>query len=259
MSLERIYDLESHESELLYSGSINNELIEVREWENFRWLHIAGDSVQTLMDLNEIDQVALPNIKTMLSTLFICPSAKHVLNLGLGGASLERYFVTNRNDIEIVTVEYNEQVIQLAKDYFSLPDDAKVVCDSADHYLSVEKEKYDIILCDIFTAEKQSNCLYDDAFYSNAKRCLNEAGVLSINILPESEEDVIEMLMPMKNHFDHIALYEVPNHFNAVLFATCQKLPDIDPLQKQADTLFEQTQLDLRDVPERLNRLLETL
>ena len=259
MSLEKIYQLTPDESQLLYSGEIDNQSIEVRQWQQYRWLHIGDDSVQTLMLLDALDQVALDNIQALLTTLLFCPSAKCLLNLGLGGASIERYLHLKRPEIEVRSVESNEYVIQLAKEYFHLPEAIDIVHDSAENFLSKHNNVYDIILCDIFVADTQASCLYDNDFYADVSKCLDKAGVLAINILPESQEDVINMLLPLKNHFDHIYLLEFPDYMNAIVFASRDKLFDIDRLKTRANNLFEQTGLDLRALPERINILLETI
>jgi spermidine synthase len=259
MSLEKIYQLSADESQLLYSGEINNQTIEVRQWEEYRWLHIGDESVQTLMTLNAVDQVVLPNIQALLSVLLFCPSVKQVLNLGLGGASLERYLDSRWSEVKIRSVESNEQVIRLAKDYFNLPESVDVIHDSAEHYLLTNNDIYNIVLCDIFVADTQASCLYDNDFYENIKSCLDESGVLAINILPELEDDVIKVLVPIKNYFDYIYLLEFPEYSNAIVFATCKKLPDMDELKTRADNLFEKTELDLREIPERLNVMLEKI
>ncbi len=259
MSLEKIYELGTDESEILYSGLIDNQSIEVREWEQYRWLHLGDSSVQTVIQLDAIDQVLLPNIQALLTTLLFCPSTSRLLNLGLGGASLERFLNSNRPEIKISSVESNEQIIQLAKDYFCLPEVVDVIHDTAERFLSNHSEIYDIILCDIFIADMQASCLSDKDFYANIYKCIDKKGVLAINILPESEENVVNVLLPIKNHFGYIYLLEFPDYMNVIIFASCHKLPELDELEKRAKELYENTELDLRAIPERLNVILETV
>jgi spermidine synthase len=259
MSLEKIYQLEADESERLYSAQINDETVEVRQWQEYRWLHLSDKSIQSLMQLDAKDDVILPNIQALLSVFLFCPSAKRLLNLGLGGASLERYLDSKWPDIAIRSVESNVQVIQLAKDYFCLPESVDVIADSADHFLTNHNEIYDIILCDIFVADMQASCLYDNEFYANISKCINKEGVLAINILPDSEEDVVNILLPMKNYFDYLYLLEFPDYSNAIIFASKKKIPNRAELYKQAEELLNSTKLDLTNIPERLNVLLETV
>ncbi len=257
MFLEKIYELAPDESRVLFSEIIENQTVEVREWQQYRWLRIGGESVQTLMDKNAIDKIALPNIQALLTVLLFLPTPKRLLNLGLGGASIERYLDSKHPEIKIRSLESSEQIIQLAKDYFYLPKRVDVIHAYAEEFLSTHKDTYDIILCDIFANELHPDCLYRDEFYSSIFNCLNKEGVLAINLLPDSEEDVIKVLLPMKKYFDHISLLEVPNHMNAIIFASQNRLPDYEELDKVANDLFEQTELDLRDIPENINRLME--
>ncbi len=259
MSLEKIYELNPDESQLLYSDVVGKQSIEVRQWQEYRWLHIGDESVQALMLLNAIDQVVLPNIQALLSALLFCPAPKCLLNLGLGGGSLERYLDSRRPEIKIKSVESSKQVIKIAKDYFHLPENIDVIDDSAENFLSTHNDIYDIILCDIFVADAQASCLYDNDFYASIYNCLDKEGVLAINILPESEEDVINVLLPIKNHFDYIYLLEFPDYTNAIIFASCRKLPSMVELKKRANGLLKKTDLDLTDIPERLNIILETI
>ena len=259
MSLEQIYELKPEESELLYSVSDAEEIIEVRQWQQYRWLHLGDKSVQALMMTDAVEQVVLPNIQALLAVLLFCPEPKRLLNLGLGGASLERYLDSKWPEVQITSVESNKQIIELAKDYFYLPGKIDVKHDLADRFVQKQTQTYEIILCDIFVAANQANCLYDENFYADIAKCIDENGILAINILPESEEDVVNVLLPMKDYFGYLYLLEFPDFSNAIVFASCNKIPDSDELNKRAEALFQNTQLDLRDIPDRLNVLLETV
>lgn len=259
MSLEKIAQLEADQSQLLYSGNIEDESIEVREWQQYRWLHIGDSSVQALMDLNNIDHIVLPNIQAMLAVLLFCPEPKSLLNLGLGGASLERYLNSKFSETAVRSIEFNKQIISLAKDYFNLPEKIDVVHDTAEHFLSSQTDSYNIVLCDIFVADKQDDCLYNERFYADINKCIDENGILAMNILPDSEEDVVNVLLPIKNYFGYIYLLQFSDFDNAIIFASRNKIPDKSELQKRADELRVKTDLDLTDIPDRLNVLLETV
>ena len=259
MSLEQIYDLEPDDSELLYSSPDTGEILEVRQWQQYRWLHLGDKSVQALMMTNAVEQIALPNIQALLATLLFNPEPKRLLNLGLGGASLERFLNLNFPELELKSVESNKKIIELAKEYFYLPEKIDVIHSAADEFVQEHKQRYDIILSDIFVADSQANCLYDESFYKNISDCIEETGILAINILPQSEEDVVNVLLPMKNYFGYLYLLEFPDFSNAIIFASRQKIPDSDELLKRAERLLDKTKLDLIDIPERLNVLLETV
>jgi spermidine synthase len=257
--LEKIYDLTPEQSLVLYSEFVGDQVIAVREFENYRWLQVGGNSIQGLMDVNAPNQILLPNIQALMATLLICPEPNRLLNLGFGCGSIERFFRGKLPGIEITSLESIEEVIRLAKEFFFLADEYHIVNDSAENYLSKHNDTFDIILCDIFSDEQHSACLYEADFYEKVFNRLDKAGVVAINLLPDSEEDVIEILLPMKKYFDHISLLEVSNHMNVVIYASNRKLPSTVDLKEAANELLEKTGFDLRDIPERLNRLLETI
>ena len=257
--LEKIYDLAPEQSTVLFSETVNKQLIEVREYEGYRWLQLGGDFIQGLMDVDAPSEILLPNIQVLLASLFIHLKPNRLLNLGFGCGSIERFLNEKLPELEITSLESNEVVIGLAKEFFNISDTTHIIHAPAEDFLENEKTLFDIILCDIFIDEEHPACLYEKNFYANIFKCLEEKGILAINLLPESEEDVVNILLPIKNHFNHISLFEVPNHFNAIIFASSEKLPAEEELEAGANKLYEMSGLDLRDVPQGLNRLLETL
>lgn len=257
--LEKIYDLSPEQSRVLLSEVLDEQLIEVREFENYRWLQIGGDSIQALMDIDAPEQILLPNIQALLATLLFCPEPARILNLGFGCGSVERFFTEKYPVTEITSLESNAAVIELAREYFFIPNEQHIVNTAAETFLATSSNAYDIILCDIFEDEEHPACLYAPEFYQNVFNCLDKRGVLAINLLPESEDDVLSILLAMKNYFDHVSLLEVPNHFNAILYASNFRLPDTAALDVAANDLLEKKKLDLRALPQRLNRLMEMM
>lgn len=257
--LEEIYNLSAEESKVLHSEIIDEQLIEVREYAQYRWLQIGGDSIQGLMDVHTASQILLPNIQALMVSLLLSPAPAHVLNLGLGCGSIERFMQHHYRDSNVTSLESNAAVIRLAKSFFFVADEINIVNSSAERFLASDKTFYDIIFCDIFNDEAHPACLYEDHFYADIFSCLDNKGVLAINLLPEDETDVLKILSPMKNYFDSIALLEVPSHFNVVIYASNQRLPGLDELETAAQTLFNNTQLDLSVFPSRINRLMESV
>ena len=258
MSLEQIYALNPEDSKLLYSNPGTEEMIEVRQWQQYRWLHLGDRSVQSLMMMDAVEQVALPNVQAMLATLLFNPEPKQLLNLGLGGASIERFLNVNYPNLKITSIESNKNIIELAEEYFYLPEKIDVKHDAADQFVKTQTQHYGIILCDLFVAGNQADCLYNEEFYNSISRNIDEPGVLAMNISPESEEDVMNILLPMKNYFGYLYLFEFPNFSNVIVFASQQKIASRDELIKRAEVLIDNTKLDLSDIPDRLHTLLES-
>ena len=255
--LEKIYDLASEQSQIVHVELVGDQLIEVCEFENYRWLQIGGDSIQGLMNINSPSQILLPNIQALLTTLLLCSKPRQLLNLGFGCGSVERFCIEKLPDMVITSVESTEVIIQLAKEFFFIGDECQIINTSAEVFLTNEKRSYDIILCDIFNYEEHPVCLYDDAFYKNMNNSLNDEGVLAINVLSESEHNMLCILSLMKNYFDNISYLEVPDYFNVILFASNFRLPEITDLEIHAEQYLNKTGLDLRDLTKKLNRVVE--
>lgn len=255
--LEKIYDLPPEQSQVLHSEVADGQLIEVRQYEHYRWLQIGGDSLQGLIDMDSPNQLLFPNMSALMLTLLVCPEPQRLLNLGFGSGSVERFLNANVSDLAITSVEPNPHVVKLAKTFFFIEDDVAVINTSAEVFLSKAESTYDIIFCDIFNNDTHPACLYDEQFYADLHRCLNKEGMVAMNLLPESEEDILDILLQMKHYFSQIALLEVPNHFNAILYASNFPLPETESLEAAAEKLLQQIDIDLRDLPQRLNRLME--
>ncbi len=256
--LEKIYELRPDQSELLFSEHVNGQLIEVREFEHYRWILIDGSSIQSLMDVSSPCQIMLPNAKAMMVALLFCPNPQQLLNMGFGGGLFERFFATNYPELKITSLESNETIIRLSKEFFFIAEEHPIINDSAEHFLAKKQTSFDIILCDIFSAEKHPGCLYEAEFYANASYYLDRTGVFALNLIPDSEEDVVTIVIAMKNSFNHISLLEVPGHANVIIFASqCNSLElERVSLEIEIDALLKQTKLDLTDVPQKLIRLL---
>ena len=253
--LEEIHSLKPEQTQLLHAEVIDGQSLEVRQYEQYRWMNIGGQCIQSLVDVDLPDQFMLPNIQAMLGALLFCPHPEHVLNLGFGGGSIERFFMSKLPELDLTSVDSNESVIHLTKKYFSVPEDYVVVMDSAEHYLSLVNDKFDIIFCDIFFAERHPDCLYEDEFYANTFNALKDQGVLALNLLPLSEQEIIEILIQIRNHFKSVLLLETPNHANIILFALTGEAPSLKVMETQAVKLLYEPGIDIRDVPARLNVL----
>ena len=107
-------------------------------------------------------------------------SNKDVLILGLGGGVLANKLVTyNKN---IVGVEIDRRIIDCAKKFFSLNKKIKVVCEDAQWFLHQTKDKYDIIILDLFNGEEPPSYILTKENFLKMKDILkNDSGLIIIN------------------------------------------------------------------------------
>jgi len=86
--LEKINQLKPEQSLLLHSELVGDQRVEIREYENLRWMSIGGNSVQSLIDMEAPEQILLPNLQAMLAAFLFCENPAGLLNLGFGGGHL---------------------------------------------------------------------------------------------------------------------------------------------------------------------------
>ncbi len=95
--------LKNKDGHLLYSQDINGDKLEVREREQYRWFHFGGDAIQAIMNIQSSSQVLMPTCQAMLLFTLWKKYSITILNLGMGGATFERYF-NNNPRIKITSV-----------------------------------------------------------------------------------------------------------------------------------------------------------
>ena len=253
--LETLHDLSPEQSELLFSTTLDEQLITVRQYQNLRWLSAGGDMIQSLMDVDKPEQLLLPNLAAMLAVLHFAEHPQRLLNLGAGAGSFERSLRASHPELAIISVEPNRTITELGRRYFNMDNQQQVIEKSAEQFLAGNEEQYDVILCDMFSAEKQPACLYDERFYQNMARAMNPGCVLASNLLPESEDDLIQMLLPLKAHFGWLLLHEVPNHANVVVYALSDRPADAGTLQELLSYIKQDDNIELQIIAQNLERL----
>jgi spermidine synthase len=117
---------------------------------------------------------------------------KSVLVLGVAGGSVIDTLV---NDVKfkgkITGVELDEEVIQLAKTYFNLDsvENLELFVEDAFEFVLKTKEKYDLIIIDVFLDTIMPNFLFEDFFIDRLQFLLNLNGFILFNTMVLNEKD----------------------------------------------------------------------
>lgn len=226
----------------------NADKIEVREGEGVRWMHFGDDAIQAMMIMDEPYMPIIPYQIYMLAVLLFNPAPNFALNLGVGGGSFERFFAHYLPELMVTSVESNQEVIGLLHDYFSVSACIPVINEVAETYLSDCTTCYDLILCDLFDHSGRCSCAHDREFYANAFRCLSSDGVFAINLLPDTESEMVDILLAVRSSFDHVILVEIPNYKNILLFCLRKAAPETELLEQRCARLAESVGIDLADI-----------
>lgn len=213
----------------LYNEQVFSDVLDVREFEHYRWFHLSSPAVQSLMNTAAPAQILLPVPQSMLLFMLWKKSPLRVLNLGLGGGVFERFF-NSHSTIDVVSVEQSQSIINMAKQYFDLPEKTTVVNQSAQQYLKTQNEDNDVMLIDIYENKSVSSCLFHKNFYRDMNKNVTDNGVVFINLIVDSKKVLLELLGVVGDIFQYSALVEFSDYKNLVLILSRSPIPDKEQL-----------------------------
>lgn len=127
-----------------------------------------------------------------------------VLVLGVAGGSVIKTLVDEiKCKGKITGVEIDPEVIEIANKYFRLNEiqNLEIIIDDAFEFALKTKDKYDLIIIDIFQDTKMPNFLFEDFFINRINFLLNVDGFILFNTMVINEKDRIRNL-DYKKKFD---------------------------------------------------------
>ncbi len=146
--------------------------------ETIRYLLI-NNIVQSCFDI-KTNQSKLKYSEVLEKNIFsINSGAKTALVLGLGGGIISN-MLTKKN-IAVTSVELDARVIEVAKKYFYTSDKVNIIEDDARHALYQLKNKYDIVVIDLFAGEVTPSHVLSVESFLKIKSLLNQDGFIFIN------------------------------------------------------------------------------
>ena len=110
-----------------------------------------------------------------------------ILGLGTGTVAYTSNYYFNTNKID--GVEIDGKIVDLAREYFSLPDCVNVFVNDGRAYMNSCKKKYDIILVDAYRDITIPFSMVSIEFFNLVKNCLNENGIMIVNLNMNSSRE----------------------------------------------------------------------
>ena len=111
---------------------------------------------------------------------------KHILVLGVAGGSVIKTLVDEiKYNGKITGVEIDPEIVDIAKKYFQLDQipNLEIVIDDAFEFILKTKEKYDLIIIDIFQDTNMPNFLFEKFFANRLGFLLKTNGFLLFNTM----------------------------------------------------------------------------
>lgn len=164
-------------------GHLEVKTIPVKNSDSVRLLTI-NNIVQTEMNIITKKSVSeYVNLIDTLTTVFDNAQTenknKQALVLGLGGGLIANLLITKNYSLD--GVEFDERIIDAAKNYFYLDKSVNAICADARYFLNHCNKKYDIVLVDIFKAEEQPSHVLTLQSLNQLKNNLTKNAIVLIN------------------------------------------------------------------------------
>lgn len=227
-------------------------MLRVCENETHRWLDFGTPFTQSLMNRADPAHLELQYAPGMALAHAFAPNAQRLLNFGTGCGTFERFFAKHCPNLQIESVEAEPTLISIAKEYFDIPAEHEIHLSSAESYLDNASSTADIVLCDLHNGDENPSFMIDSSFYQEIQSCMNDGGVLALNLLPIDEHDLNEVRTAVHSVFKWQYLLEFDNISNVILFAFSEQPPKKDQIKQQATQFAALSNIDFSKMIDRL-------
>lgn len=221
----------------------------VRQNSRYRWLEIAN-TIQTVMDLSKPYNPVLPHMHGMLLSLYYASEPKSILELGLGGGSLQRFFTHHFTECNIQSVEIDHKIIEYFNAFFAngVPNPLQKVTQEDAQEAIKQFHDIDMLFVDLFSGNAPPSFINDKTFYENCFNALSKDGIIVINLLPVAEIqtfDVEDLLTEIGGYPP--AILSIPKYKNRILISAKHALPRID-FDDRLQRMCSQYHIDVMNV-----------
>lgn len=168
-----------------------------------------------------------------------------ILVLGNGSGTFATQCRRYYDDVDIVGVEIDEKITELASEYFEFPEEVPVVTYDGRAYLNAVDETYDVIMVDAYQDITIPFQMSSQEFFQMVEDHLNPGGVMVVNLNMRSDKagninaylaDTIGSVFP------YIETADVIGSTNRILFASNHEDMDV----RLDEALSRETDADLR-------------
>ena len=236
--------------------------IQISEERGVRYLHFGSRWVQGAMRMSRPDHLELEYTREMMLPLLLRDEPawpRRALLIGLGAASMVKFLYRHRPHTVITVVELRQDVVDVAGQFFKLPDDpARLSVALADGvaYVASSGPRFDLVLVDGYDARGRVGALDTTAFYRHCRARMRGDALLATNLLTR-HRGVDASLARLRDAFDDRAIALPPcSSGNIVLLAARGSAVDMTAaaLEERARTLRDETGLNLAPTLARLAR-----
>lgn len=136
-----------------------------------------------------------------------------ILVLGVAGGSVIKTLVDDvKYKGQIIGVEIDPEIIEIANTYFKINEieNLEIVIEDAFEFVLRTKDKFDLIIIDVFQDTKMPSFLFEVHFIQRVNSMLNTNGFILFNTMVINEKNRIRNLDYRKNFDDNYSLRMYP-------------------------------------------------
>jgi len=175
---------QARESGLLLEMDSFYNHIRVAESDDTRYMDFENLR-QSAMLIKDPWELKLRYSRFLAVALTLTPEPKRALILGLGGGSFPKRLHRDFPQLTVDVVDIDPEVVRIAKEYFKVPEDARLRLHAKDgrRFMQETSEKYDLIFLDAYNSDTIPFHLTTKEFYREVAARLAPGGVVVSNII----------------------------------------------------------------------------
>ncbi len=230
-------------AKVIYQADSLYSRIRVEDTGGIRTLWF-NNAPQTTMSLSDPTRGALEYTEYFHSAHAFKPGIKKVLVLGLGGGSTPKAFLTRYPEVNVTTVEIDQAVVNVAKNYFYLAESSRhqIIVDDARRFLARSKATYDAIFIDAYLADYYGAYvpfhLATKEFFQIVRTRLSPGGVVAYNVIGQingwNSASLNAIYKTMASVFGDLYLFPARTIRNVVVVGVAGGLPSPQTLKDNA-------------------------
>lgn len=213
-----------------------------------RWLfvnRISQTMFDSLADESQHEEKYFTYVYRISDFTDSIPKNSKILLLGLGGGSIAKRLTEKGFSVDVC--ELDKRIVEVAKNYFHLPEEVNITVDDARHYLKTCTKKYDLIIFDTFKGEDPPNHVFTLESLEETKKIMTADGNIFVNSLGylngvkgKSMRSIYKTFLAAGFNVQVLPTDPNPDQSNLLFYASLQKI-------KPDNRFVLQNNIDLKD------------
>jgi len=192
------------------------------------------------------------------------PQARRVLFLGLGGGTGPKRFLRDYPESIVEAVDVDSMVIQVAREYFGLPDSDRltVVAEDARAYVKRSDGPWDVVVIDVYTTNRYGTAVPAHVttreFFSEVRSKLAPGGIVVFNCASPTTHPVTQAIArTLREVFLNTVVFTTETTANTEILASDSLLPtDVDSMVTIAERAVQTGRVHMPRLVERASQLI---